>query len=438
MIHSVVLAATQQLITVNSLPPSGVVAIIVAVLGLLLSAFNSGSELAFFSLSADDIESIDDETTKNRVSQLLSAPDKLLATILIGNNLVNVMIVILLNYAMNLLFTFNSSAASFLFQTVVMTFLILLFGEIIPKLYAQSYNVAFASFTAAPLQVMVKLFSPLTRLMVGGMTMVNRFVTQQPDAISTRDLASALEAGTGTFQDEKILKGILTFGDKTVSEIMRPRAIVVDLDFEDKFDDVVKRVIDTGYSRMPVYDGNPDNIKGILYAKDLLPYIGKRDNDFRWQNLMRPAYYVPETRMLDDLLEDFRRRKMHVAIVVDEFGCTQGIATLEDILEEIVGEIDDEYDTEEKYFTRLGENVYMFDAITPLADFTRILDISEDELGEVAEDAETIAGLLLAKKGDFLRQGEVVTINHLTFTVMKVAKYRIEKVKVERTDNASS
>ena len=438
MIHSVVLAATQQLITVNSLPPSGVVAIIVAVLGLLLSAFNSGSELAFFSLSPDDIESIDDETTKNRVSQLLSAPDKLLATILIGNNLVNVMIVILLNYAMNLLFTFNSSAASFLFQTVVMTFLILLFGEIIPKLYAQSYNVAFASFTAAPLQVMVKLFSPLTRLMVGGMTMVNRFVTQQPDAISTRDLASALEAGTGTFQDEKILKGILTFGDKTVSEIMRPRAIVVDLDFEDKFDDVVKRVIDTGYSRMPVYDGNPDNIKGILYAKDLLPYIGKRDNDFRWQNLMRPAYYVPETRMLDDLLEDFRRRKMHVAIVVDEFGCTQGIATLEDILEEIVGEIDDEYDTEEKYFTRLGENVYMFDAITPLADFTRILDISEDELGEVAEDAETIAGLLLAKKGDFLRQGEVVTINHLTFTVMKVAKYRIEKVKVERTGNASS
>lgn len=438
MIHSVVLAATQQLITVNSLPPSGVVAIIVAVLGLLLSAFNSGSELAFFSLSPDDIESIDDETTKNRVSQLLSAPDKLLATILIGNNLVNVMIVILLNYAMNLLFTFNSSAASFLFQTVVMTFLILLFGEIIPKLYAQSYNVAFASFTAAPLQVMVKLFSPLTRLMVGGMTMVNRFVTQQPDAISTRDLASALEAGTGTFQDEKILKGILTFGDKTVSEIMRPRAIVVDLDFEDKFDDVVKRVIDTGYSRMPVYDGNPDNIKGILYAKDLLPYIGKRDNDFRWQNLMRPAYYVPETRMLDDLLEDFRRRKMHVAIVVDEFGCTQGIATLEDILEEIVGEIDDEYDTEEKYFTRLGENVYMFDAITPLADFTRILNISEDELGEVAEDAETIAGLLLAKKGDFLRQGEVVTINHLTFTVMKVAKYRIEKVKVERTDNASS
>lgn len=438
MIHSVVLAATQQLITVNSLPPSGVVAIIVAVLGLLLSAFNSGSELAFFSLSPDDIESIDDETIKNRVSQLLSAPDKLLATILIGNNLVNVMIVILLNYAMNLLFTFNSNAIDFLFQTVVMTFLILLFGEIIPKLYAQSYNVAFASFTAAPLQVMVKLFSPLTRLMVGGMTMVNRFVTQQPDAISTRDLASALEAGTGTFQDEKILKGILTFGDKTVSEIMRPRAIVVDLDFEDKFDDVVKRVIDTGYSRMPVYDGNPDNIKGILYAKDLLPYIGKRDNDFRWQNLMRPAYYVPETRMLDDLLEDFRRRKMHVAIVVDEFGCTQGIATLEDILEEIVGEIDDEYDTEEKYFTRLGENVYMFDAITPLADFTRILDISEDELGEVAEDAETIAGLLLAKKGDFLRQGEVVTINHLTFTVMKVAKYRIEKVKVERTDNASS
>ncbi len=434
LIHSVsTLLSTPNFVTVNIPAPGSVAAIVVAVLGLVLSAFNSGSELAYFSLTHEDIDSIEDETVKKRVSRLLSQPDKLLATILIGNNLVNVMIVIMLNFAMNQIFVFNSTVVNFVVRTVVMTFLVLLFGEIIPKLYAQSYNVAFASLVSAPLQGAVKLFSPFARVMVRGMKFVNRFVNDKPRPVSAKDLESALAvaAASGTLNDTNILKGILTFGDKTVSEIMRPRVDVVDLDFEDKFEDVVRRVIETGYSRMPVFDGSPDNIKGILYAKDLLPYIGKRDNKFRWQNLMRPAYFVPETRMLDDLLEDFRKRKMHVAIVVDEFGCTQGIATLEDVLEEIVGDIDDEYDTEEKYFTRLAPDVFLFDGFTPLADFTRALDIEESDLGTAAKDAETLAGLLLAAKGDFLREGEVLTLGSLTFTVNKVMKYRIEKVKVE-------
>ena len=211
---------------------------------------------------------------------------------------------------------------------------------------------------------------------------------------------------------------------------MRPRVDVVDIDQEDPFDEVVRKVIETGYSRMPVYEETPDNIKGILYAKDLLPYIGNRDNSFKWQTLTRPAYFVPETRLLSDLLEDFRMKKMHMAIIVDEFGCTQGIATLEDVLEEIVGDINDEYDTEEKFYNRINKNTWMFDGKTLLSDFARVLDIEEEELGEHAEEAETIAGFLLDLKGEFLKEKEVVTHGRFTFTVMKVIKYRIAKVKV--------
>ena len=319
------------------------VAICVALVGLFLSAFNSGSEIAFFSLRQDDVDSIGDEHVRERVAGLLKNPERLLATILIGNNLVNIMIIIVLNYAMSQMFTFTSPVADFLVQTVILTFLILLFGEVIPKLYATSYNVKFAAFASGPLKLAVRVFSPLSRLMVKSTHIVNRVMSSQAEDLSTEDLTRALEASDVKSEDEKeLLEGILTFGNKTVNEIMRPRVDVVDIDYDTKFDDVVARVVETGYSRMPVYSDTPDNIRGILYAKDLLPYIGKRDNDFRWQNLVRQAYFVPETRMIDDLLEDFRTKKMHMAIIVDEYGCTQGIATLEDVLEEIVGDIDDE------------------------------------------------------------------------------------------------
>jgi gliding motility-associated protein GldE len=312
----------------------------------------------------------------------------------------------------------------------------LLFGEVIPKLYATNFNVKFESMASAPLKVAVKLFSPLTALLVRSTSLVNKVVSSQTEELSVDDLTRALEVSEVKNPDEKeLLEGILSFGDKTVSDIMRPRVDVVDIDQDDDFDQVVRKVIDTGYSRMPVYEDTPDNIKGILYAKDLLPYIGTRDNTFKWQTLMRPAYFVPETRMLDDLLEDFRQKKMHMAIIVDEYGCTQGIATLEDVLEEIVGDINDEYDTEEKFYNRISKDTWLFDGKTLLSDFARVLDIDEEELGEHAEEAETIAGFLLDIKGEFLQEKEVVKYERFTFTVIKVIKHRIAKVKVTLHDN---
>ncbi len=408
-----------------------IIAIIVAIVGLVLSAFNSGSEIAYFSLTPGDVDDIEDNNSRGQVKSLLSRPEKLLATILVGNNLVNIMIAIVLNFAMNQMFVFHSTVLSFFFQTVILTFLILLFGEVIPKLYATNFNVKFAAMAAMPLRVAEKLFTPFTALLVRSTNLVNRVVPTQAEELSVDDLTRVLEVSEVKNPDEKeLLEGILSFGDKTVSDIMRPRVDVVDIDQDDDFDQVVRKVIDTGYSRMPVYEETPDNIKGILYAKDLLPYIGERDSTFKWQTLMRPAYFVPEARMLDDLLEDFRQKKMHMAIIVDEYGCTQGIATLEDVLEEIVGDINDEYDTEEKFYTRISKDTWLFDGKVLLSDFARVLDIDEEELGEHAQDAETIAGFLLDLKGEFLKEKEVVNHDRFTFTVVKVVKYRIAKVKV--------
>lgn len=424
-------SAQQPLITFNTPTLGSIIAIIVALLGLFLSAFNSGSEIAYFSLRAEDIDAIEDNHRRERVQQLLAMPEKLLATILVGNNLVNIMIAIVLNYAMNQIFDFNSTVVDFIVQTVILTFLILLFGEVIPKLYATNFNSKFAAMASAPLKAAVKIFSPLTAMLVRGTSIVNKVVPSQTEELSVDDLTRALEVSEVNNPDDKeLLEGILSFGDKTVSDIMKPRVDVVDIDQDNDFDEVVRMVIDTGYSRMPVYEETPDNIKGILYAKDLLPYIGHRDNTFKWQTLMRPAYFVPETRMLDDLLEDFRQKKMHMAIIVDEYGCTQGIATLEDVLEEIVGDINDEYDTEEKFYNRISKDTWIFDGKTLLSDFARVMDIDEEELGEHGEEAETIAGFLLDIKGDFLQEKEVVEHGRFTFTVIKVIKHRIAKVKV--------
>ena len=416
-----------------NLPTAGsIIAIIIAIIGLFFSSFFSGAEIAYFSLSQDDIESIPDDNKRERIETLLKNPEKLLATILIGNNLVNVMIVVVLAFALNQMMTITNPVLDFVLLTVILTFLILLFGEVLPKLYANSNNVRFAQFTQPLLGAMVVLFSPISKLVVKSTYIVRKAVSKKADDISVEDLSRALEASDLKSTDEKqMLRGILTFGDKTVSEIMRPRVDVVDIDIELGFDDVVKTVVESGYSRMPVYDESPDNIKGVLYAKDLLPYIGKKDDSFKWQSLMRPAYFVPESRMIDDLLEDFRKKKIHMAIIVDEFGCTQGIATLEDVLEEIVGDIDDEYDTEEKYFTRVAENTYIFDAKTPLDDFFEATSIDEENFADHLDDAETLAGLLLSLKGDFLKEKEELKTEPCTFTVLKVKKYRIAKVKVE-------
>ena len=423
----------QSLISVNTPTTSSIIACIVALLCLCISAFVSGSEIAYFSLKETDFDKFNSQSTRDSVKRLLANLEKLLATILISNNLVNVTIIILCNFALNQILEVRSSVLDFIIQSVFLTFLILLFGEITPKIYSTNNNIKFATFAVGPLSALNAIFSPLSRLMVKSTIIVNKVVTKRTEAISMDDLTQALELSEVNSENEKeLLEGILTFGDKTVAEIMRPRVDIVDIEYTADFDEVVKIVVTNGYSRMPVYEGNYDNIKGVLYAKDLLPYIGKRSKDFNWTTLLRPAYFVPETRVIGDLLEDFRKTKVHMAIIVDEFGCTQGIVTLEDILEEIVGDIDDEYDTDEdKSYKKINNNTYIFEGKTLLNDFYKITDCEEDVFEEIEGDAETIAGLLLNLKGDFPVEKETIDYNQFHFQVLKVAKHRIVNVKVK-------
>ena len=435
-ILSLILASAgieQSIISFNAPTTASIIAGLVAICSLCVSAFVSASEIAYFSLKDTDFEKFESQRTLDMVKKLLANPEKLLATILISNNLVNVTIIILCNFVMNQVLEVRSSVLDFIIQSVFLTFLILLFGEIIPKIYSSNNNIRFASFAANGLTFLSKLFNPISRIMVKSTIIVNKVVTKRADDISMDDLSQALELSEVNSENEKeLLEGILTFGDKTVAEIMRPRVDVVDIDFKADFDEVVKIVVENGYSRMPVYEANNDNIKGVLYAKDLLPYIGKRSKDFNWTTLLRQAYFVPETREIGDLLEDFRKTKVHMAIIVDEFGCTQGIVTLEDILEEIVGDINDEYDTDEdNSYKKINDNTYIFEGKTLINDFYKITDIEEDAFEEIEDDAETIAGLILNLKGDFPKEKETIEYGRFQFQVLKVSKHRIVSVKVK-------
>lgn len=409
-----------------------IIALAVALMALFVSAFISGSEIACFSLTQSQLDELD-ETPKGRsIVKLMSQPEKLLATILITNNLVNVTIVVLCNFALGPIFSNMGPVWSFILQTVLLTFLILLFGEILPKLYANNNQVRWATFASGGLTAFMKIFSPLSRLLVSSTKVVNRVVAKQTQCITPEDLSQALEITDVAAGDDKdMLEGILKFGDTTASEVMTPRIRVTDIDCEAGFDEVVRIVVDSGYSRLPVYEKTLDSIKGILYARDLLPYIGKQTDGFKWQTLLREPYYVPESRMIDDLLEDFRQKKIHLAIVVDEFGGTQGIVTLEDVLEEIVGDINDEYDEEEQTYKRLRDNTFIFEGQTLLTDFFRITGLDGEDYDDVTEDAETLAGMLLAIKGDFPKDKEPLVYGRCRFLVLDVTDHRIVSVRVK-------
>ncbi len=411
---------------------SKIIALAIALMALFVSAFISGSEIACFSLTQSQLEDLEDSPKGRNIVKMMSQPEKLLATILITNNLVNVTIVVLCNFALGPIFSAMSPVWSFILQTVLLTFLILLFGEILPKLYANNNQVRWATFASGGLMVFMKIFSPLSRLLVSSTKVVNRVVAKQPQNITPEDLSQALEITDVAAGDEKdMLEGILKFGDTTASEVMTPRIRVTDIDCEAGFDEVVRIVIESGYSRLPVYENSLDTIKGILYARDLLPYIGKKTDGFKWQTLLREPYYVPESRMIDDLLEDFRQKKIHLAIVVDEFGGTQGIVTLEDVLEEIVGDINDEYDEEEQTYKRLRDNTFIFEGQTLLTDFFRITELNSEDYEDVTEDAETLAGMLLAIKGDFPKDKEPLVYGRCRFLVLDVTDHRIVSVRVK-------
>ncbi|NDW13447.1 gliding motility-associated protein GldE [Bacteroides sp. 214] len=419
-------------ISVN--PPSfaELVAIGLAVILLLVSGFASASEIAFFSLSPFDKNEIDarKHPSDDKISKLLDNTERLLATILITNNFVNVTIIMLCNFFFMGIFNFSSPLAEFLILSVVLTFLLLLFGEIMPKVFSAQKVLPFARFAASGVLFFEKLFYPLATLLMHSSTFLNKHVVRKERGISISELSQALEL---TDKDEiseenTILEGIVKFGAETAKEVMTSRLDVVDLDIKTPYRDVIQCVIDNAYSRIPVYSGSRDNIKGVLYIKDLLPHINKGDS-FRWQSLIRPAYFVPETKMIDDLLRDFQKNRIHIAIVVDEFGGTSGIITMEDIIEEIVGEIHDEYDDEERTYAILNDHTWVFEGKTQLTDFYKITRIDEETFDHLCGDADTVAGLLLEIKGEFPKIHEKLTYENYEFEVLELDNRRILKVK---------
>ena len=424
---------------VTQLSVGQILALALALVSLLLSGFISGCEISFFSLQPTHEEEVEDSPQRDSIMALLSNPERLLATILIANNIVNVTIVMLCTYALTPLFeSLRPEWLNFVLQTVILTFLILLFGEILPKLIANNYPVKWAERCSGGLKFLVKICYPLSTLLVKSSVVVSHVVKQNDGGVTADDLSKALEYTEtgGNKEDKAMLEGILKFGDTTASEIMTPRVDITDIDLAMDFPEVMKVVVDSGYSRLPVYEGTQDNIKGVLYARDLLPYIGMRDQkDFDWRRLIREPYFVPESRMIDDLMEDFRKLKIHIAIVIDEFGGTQGVVTLEDVLEEIVGDINDEYDDEESFYKRLPDDAYIFEGKTLLTDFFRVTGLDESDYREVAEDAETLAGMLLTIKGDFPKKKEPLVYGRCRFLILDIDHHRISSVRVKVMDS---
>ena len=416
-------------------PTTGVIVSgVLACLLLVLSGYASGSEIAFFSLTPNDLNELDEEKNSRdrQIMQLREDSERTLATILITNNLVNVTIIMLCNYFFVHTVDFGEAYwLQFLMITVLLTFILLLFGEIMPKVFASQHALAFCRFSAGGILRLSKLFQPLSSILMQSGILAEKVVQKENHILSVDDLEQALElTDENELKDEKnMLEGIVRFGDETAKEVMTSRQDVVDLDFSSSFSDVLKCIVENNYSRIPVYQGSIDNIRGILYIKDLLPYLSKPSN-FRWQSLVRPPYFVPETKMIDDLLREFQENKVHIAIVVDEFGGTSGIITLEDILEEIVGEINDEYDEEEKNYTRINANTYVFEGKTLLSDFFKILDLDDETFEEVEGEADSLAGLLLEIKGDFPELHERIDYKNYSFEVTELDGHRIAKIKV--------
>ncbi len=427
----------QQLINeVTILSPSigAIIAGIMACLLLFVSGFASGSEIAFFSLNPNDLSELEEERDEadTKVQQLRQESERTLATILITNNLVNVTIIMLFGYFFDHLVDFGGAWwLEFLCMTVLLTFLLLLFGEIMPKIYAGQHALRVCRSAAGGILFCRRLFYPFASIVMSSGRLADKVVKQESHVLSVDDLEQALELTDkeDIKEEQRMLEGIVRFGDETAKEIMTSRQDVVDLDFKATFQEVLQCVVENNYSRIPVYQDNSDNIRGILYIKDLLPHLSKGGN-FRWQSLIRPPYFVPETKKIDDLLREFQENKVHIAIVVDEFGGTSGIVTLEDILEEIVGEINDEYDEDEKSYQRINSNTYVFEGKTLLSDFYKILKLDDDIFEEVEGDADTIAGLLLEIKGDFPKLHEKLEYQNFTFEIMEMEERRISKVKI--------
>lgn len=409
-------------------------AVLAAVL-LLLSGFASGSEIAFFSLSPADVSELEQSKGNGdrNIKTLRSDSERTLATILIANNFVNVTIIMLCNYVFASVVHFGPKAywLQFLCITVLLTFLLLLFGEIMPKVYSRQNPLGFCRKAVGGIMLVRRLFWPLETLLISSVAWMEKVVSKDSHVLSVDDLEQALElTDKEEIKEEKsILQGIIRFGDETAKEVMTSRQDIVDIEIHSSFADVLDCIVENNYSRIPVYQDNEDNIRGVLYIKDLLPHLSKPAT-FRWQSLIRPGYFVPETKKIDDLLREFQENKVHIAIVVDEFGGTSGLVTMEDILEEIVGEINDEYDEDEKTYSKINYNTYLFEGKTLLSDLCKILNVDDEEFADVAGDADSLAGMLLEIKGDFPSLHERIDYRNYTFEIMGIEERRISRVKL--------
>lgn len=427
-----------QLLTIDASTITGVVFIVVLIALLLLSALISGSEVAFFSLGAGELEELEDESTKhNHIRELLSQPEELLGTILISNNFVNVGIVILSTYLLNTFFSPElwSPLLTFIIEILAITGVLLLFGEILPKVYANTARLNFARSVVPFIFRLHKILKPLSKRLSKTINRIN--IEGRGPSLSVDDLEQALELTNdehSTEDEQRILKGIVRFGSTTVKEVMTPRTSVIAIDIKAPFHDTLAHIVDKGYSRIPVYEDQLDQIKGLLYVKDLLPYVDASDN-FGWQDLIRTPFFVPESKKIDDLLKEFQQRRIHLAIVVDEFGGTSGVISLEDVIEEIVGEISDEFDDDDLVYSKLDDHNYVFEAQTPLIDFCRVLDLPKDIFESVDGESDSLAGLVLELAGKFLEKNEEITYEAFTFKVESVDQRKLIRIKVTVNPN---
>ena len=407
---------------------------------LLCSAMASSSETAYFSLQPNDINELESSQNHNEqlVLEIRQKPKTLLVTILIFNNLVNISITIFSTYIMSMMFNLEvNPIAAFILNVIVVTSLILLVGEMIPKVYASKKAKSIAVLMAPILKVLILIFKPLSNVFVSSTSFIDKKLVKKTGSISLSDLSTAVDIATeeGSSPEEKnMLKGIATFGEKEVSDIMRPRVNMFSVSLETDFEELMKQVVDKGFSRIPVYDKDLDDVKGILYVKDLLPYIDEKD--FAWQKLLRPAFFVPENKKINDLFQDFRAKKIHIAIVVDEYGGTSGLVTLEDIVEEIVGDISDEFDKEPENdnYKKIDNETYIFKAQISIVDFCKVFGINDDYFEEIEGESDTLAGIILELEGRIPETGFKCSYKEFTFEIVESDNKHIIKIKVIRKD----
>lgn len=433
--HTLGLLLTSKYITVGSMTPGVVIGLFVMLILLILSGLVSGSEVAYFSMTPANADQLKDNNS--RLSKLalhhLAVPERLLATILVANNFINVGIVVISTYITSSLFVFGGpSWLAFLIQVVSVTALILFVSEIFPKIYASRFASSFALLTAPFISFFSRLFWPICSFLIFSTSVVNRRLMKHSGNLSIDDLSDALELTESNLTEEKdILKGIVKFGNIDVCDIMRSRVDTVAVDIQTGFHDLLSIINESGYSRIPVYEETFDEIKGILYVKDLLPFLDKPES-FAWQELIRPGYFVPESKKINDLLKEFQTKRIHMAIVVDEYGGSSGIVTLEDILEEIVGEITDETDEEELPYERLAPDTYIFEGKILLNDFYKVFEMDDTIFDEVKGEADTLAGLILELRGEIPAKEDTLVYKDFTFVIVSVDNRRIRRIKVRR------